>query len=333
MRVADRRQVAAAARATGVLTLLERLPHRRGLVVLNYHRVGSVADNPFDDSTFSADVETFRKQLACLQRRFDLPALPAVLDAVERRRFDAPTAVVTFDDGYKDNYELALPVLRELGVPAVFFIVSDYLDRPLLPWWDRVAFIVKRTRRETLELGYPEPLRFDMRTARRDRVTWRVLRACKDARPFDRALFFDELEARAEVAADPVALGRQLFMSPDHVRGLSQSGMAIGSHTASHPVLAALSEDEQRVELRRSRERLAEVVGTPPDTLAYPVGGPTAFTAATKRLAREAGYRAAFCFFGGLNRQDALDPYALCRVGVSREETFAQFRLRLALAR
>ena len=77
--------------------------------------------------------------------------------------------------------------------------------------------------------------------------------------------------------------------------------MTIGSHTVTHPILAALPEDDQHRELVDSRERIGQMLGAKPDLLAYPVGGPTAFTEVTKRLAREAGYRAAFRYFGSHN--------------------------------
>jgi peptidoglycan/xylan/chitin deacetylase (PgdA/CDA1 family) len=113
---------------------------------------------------------------------------------------------------------------------------------------------------------------------------------------------------------------------------MARSGMTIGSHTATHAVLASLPEEIQRRELRDSRERIGAMIGARPDLLAYPVGGAETFTDTTKRLAREAGYRAAFRFWGGLNRSSMIDPFAIARVGVEHAETWSQFRLRLALA-
>jgi peptidoglycan/xylan/chitin deacetylase (PgdA/CDA1 family) len=108
--------------------------------------------------------------------------------------------------------------------------------------------------------------------------------------------------------------------------------MTIGSHTVTHPVLAALSEAGQRHELGESRDRIGEVIGRRPEMLAYPVGGPDAFTAATKRLAHEAGYRAAFSYSGGLNRSSNFDPFAIARLPVHHAETWPQFRLRVTWA-
>ena len=332
MRVTDRPGVASLLQHTGVLHALERLPRARGLVVLNYHRVGELADNPFDDATFSATAETFRTQMSYLKKRFALPPASEILDALGRGRFDDPTALVTFDDGYRDNHAIAFPVLRDLGLPACFFVVTRLLDAPVLPWWDRVAHLVKQTTVDVLTLEYPTRLVFDLRTVPRPRVTWRILRAYKEARPLDESRFFAELAAQTGISVDIDRLGRALFMSWEGAREMARDGMTIGSHTATHPVLASLPEAAQRNELIESRERIGQMVGVAPELLAYPVGGPDAFTDLTKRLAREAGYRAAFCYYGGLNHPATTDLFAIARLAVEHDQTPAQFRLRVSLA-
>ena len=170
MRVLEGPLVASLLQSTGVLSAMELASRERGLLVLNYHRLGTTVGNELDDATFSATADALRQQMAYLKRWFAMPPVHEVLDALARGQFDQPTALVTFDDGYRDNYELGLPVLRSLDVPACFFVVSGYLDAPSLPWWDHVAYAVKRTTVDTLRLAYPEPLEFDLRSiARRAR--------------------------------------------------------------------------------------------------------------------------------------------------------------------
>src|SRR5262245_37641845 len=143
MHFSERPRLATLMRKTGMLGVLEHLPRLRGLLVLTYHRVGEPASNPFDDATFSATEEIFRAQITYLKERFAMPSVPEILESLARGRLDRPTALVTFDDGYRDNHEIAFPVLRDLGVPACFFVVTRLLDAPALPWWDRVAYSVK----------------------------------------------------------------------------------------------------------------------------------------------------------------------------------------------
>jgi peptidoglycan/xylan/chitin deacetylase (PgdA/CDA1 family) len=319
-------------RRTGLLRALESIRRQPRLLVLNYHRIGEIAGNQLDDATFSATADRLREQVRYLKRWFAVPSVDEVLDSLDRGSFSNPTVLITFDDGYRDNYELAFPILRELGVPACFFVVTGLLDAPTLPWWDRVAYTIKMMDGLTFEISYPEHLTIDLREVSRASATWRVLRACKEARSFDEPRFADELAMRTGVSVDARSLARRLFMSWESVREMARGGMTIGSHTVTHSVLASLSESAQRRELRDSRDRIAEAVGLPPGMLAYPVGGPRSFTRVTRQLAREAGYRAAFSYGGVTNAPWPLDPLSIPRTAVEYSHTRAQFRLRSTLA-
>jgi peptidoglycan/xylan/chitin deacetylase (PgdA/CDA1 family) len=102
----------------------------------------------------------------------------------------------------------------------------------------------------------------------------------------------------------------------DDAREMQSAGMAFGSHTHTHRILSYLSPDEQAEELQQSRYILAQHLGTAPATISYPVGGRGTFSAITKQLAREAGYRLAFSFLPGVIRSAQDDRYALPRYAV-----------------
>ena len=116
-------------------------------------------------------------------------------------------------------------------------------------------------------------------------------------------------------------------MNWDEARKAAASpSITIGAHTLTHEVLSKQSIEEQTRELVGSRERLAEAFGEAPDLLAYPVGAPGAFTEDTKRISKEAGYTAAFSFYGGASAVGALDPYDLRRVAFDYDATVARCR-------
>ena len=318
----------------GLLWALQWLARRPGLLVLTYHRIGDTAGQRFDDGVFSASAQGFRQQLLYLRSCFDLIGLGELIPRLEDTGpvFRRPTAMITFDDGYRDNYEVALPILREVGVRAVFFIPAGYIDRPRLTWWDRVAYVVKATTRDTLELDYPEPLTIDLRQPDRNRATDQILHAYKRTPEIDQERFFDALEEQADVEVDSEALGRDLFMPWDQIRELRRVGMAIGSHTYDHPVLAQMPEAIQLSELTRSKQVLESQTGGPIYAFAYPVGSPDAFSDTTKRLVRESGYRAAFSYYGGFNRPGESDPFDLRRMAVDWYDSCQMFRFRVTMS-
>ncbi len=318
----------------GLLWALKWFARRPGLLVLAYHRIGEAAGQLFDDELFSASVQGFKQQLLYLRSHFDVIGLNELIARLEGAGpvFRRPTAMVTFDDGYRDNYEVALPILQEVGLPAAFFIAAGYIDRPRLTWWDRVAYVVKSTTRDMLELDYPEPLTIDLRQPDRDRATRQILQPYKRTPEIDQERFFDRLEEEAGVEVESEALGRDLFMTWDQVRGLRGGGMAIGSHTYDHPVLAQMPEAIQLSELTRSKQVLESQADSPIHAIAYPVGGPDAFSDSTKRLAREAGYRAAFSYYGGFNRPGESDPFDLRRMAVDWYDSYQMFRFRVTMS-
>jgi peptidoglycan/xylan/chitin deacetylase (PgdA/CDA1 family) len=318
----------------GLLWALKTFARRPGLLVLAYHRIGEPAGQPFDDELISASAQGFREQLLYLRSRFDVIGLDELIARLGSAGppFRRPTAMITFDDGYRDNYEVALPILRDVRLPAVFFIAAGYIDRARLTWWDRVAYVVKSTTRATLKLDYPEPLTIDLRQPDRNRAAQQILRAYKRMQAIDQEQFFDHLEEQAGVEVDCEALGRDLFMSWDQVRGLRDSGMAIGSHTYNHPVLAQMPEAIQLSELTRSKQALESEVDRPIHAIAYPVGAPESFNESTKTLAREAGYRAAFSYNGGFNRPGELDTFDLRRLAVNWYDSSQMFRFRVTMS-
>jgi peptidoglycan/xylan/chitin deacetylase (PgdA/CDA1 family) len=323
-------------RDAGLLRLLERFGRRPGLLVLTYHRIGSPADAPdYYAPIWAASPSAFREQMSRLRDTYRVVTLAEAVELAESGfAVNEPTALVTFDDGYRDNFEVALPVLTGLGVPAAFFLPTSFLDEPRLPWWDFVALAVRRASVPTLRLDRPEPMEIDLgRTPRADAVA-RVIRACLDHHVDvnDERGFRHHLAERAGVVVDDEALGRALFMSWDQARALAATpGMAVGSHTQTHRNLARLSGDEQRAELADSRRLLESRLGRAIDALAYPYGWPGAFDAVTERLAAEAGYRLALTGVEGFNRPGRTDPFAVRRLTVGFADSPVLLRARMTL--
>jgi peptidoglycan/xylan/chitin deacetylase (PgdA/CDA1 family) len=326
----------------GVLDLLERLAGamRPGLVVLTYHRIAEPGIDPFYDPVVSATPAAFRAQVEWLRRRFRIRALPdlvAWLESGARRR--EPVALLTFDDGYRDNFEAAVPILRECGVPATFFLPTAFLEAPRLPWWDHVAYVIKRTRARRLVLergpdGGAPPIALDLETLPRPTAILAVIRAFLDETIADGPWFLDQLAARAEVAVDSSSLARDLFTSWDQVRRLTARApdvLTIGSHGHSHQKLAGLDAQSQRRKLIESKRILEARLDRAITALAYPYGWPGSYTAQTKTLAAEAGYRLAFAAREGVNRPDSVDRYEIRRLGVGSGDSPILLRARTAL--
>lgn len=282
-------------------------------MVLLYHRVADV-DEADDPGGMVVPPELFRQHMTALRDWFDLVPAQDVLTA-----HDGPTAAVTLDDGYLDNLDQAAPVLREMGIPATFFIVADTLlpDAPEY-WWDRLEHLllepgpgVDRVRvtagRKVLDL--------DLASPSSAREAYRQLSAVLQRRGHGAAV---QALATLEAARPrPLSCAQHRRLSPEQVRALAEEHLFdIGSHTCTHSALAALPAPAVREELARSREQLAGLLGKAPELLAYPYGSVGAVVRRNAREARSVGYRVAFANVAGPVEGSA--PFAVPRITVGR---------------
>jgi len=321
--------VASVCVTTGITRLVEALPRRRLLIVLTYHRIGNADETLYDSGTFSCTAEQFECQIESLKRRYRMAALEEMLEMLGgNASLSEPAVLITFDDGYIDNYQIAFPILRRHGVPGVFFLPTAFVGTNRLPWWDVIAYIVKRSPRTKICLHYPEPRTFDLAKDGVDSCIMHILRFYKQPSMQDGDCFIDELEKACESSRPPIDADR-CFLSWDEARQMQQAGMSFGSHTHTHEILSKLPLERQQEEVVVSREILQHELGRNIDTLAYPVGARHAFTEDTIAALRQARYRAAFSHYGGFNRPEMMQPFDICRCKIDRQ---SESRLRLQTA-
>ncbi|GAA1861136.1 polysaccharide deacetylase family protein [Pseudonocardia ailaonensis] len=275
---------------------LDRLVSRtwRGLLILNYHRIGTPAPGA-DPDLYSCGTEDFERQLDLLAERFEIvPAGSADLTATRPARRIA----ITVDDGYADQLGAAR-ALAARGLPGTFFVCTGFVDEPHHAWWDEIAGLLEGPLPAALPAS---PWGEAITLAGRERQeVRRQVNGLYKQRAADRGEeFLDWLAAAVGRARPDRASAAKDWMSWDDVRTIRDLGMEIGAHTVSHPVLATLDEERQRAEIAGSVERLEEEVGGI-DLFSYPVGARSSFDAVTTRLATEIGIRRSFSFYGGTN--------------------------------
>ncbi len=324
-----RERIANILSAAGLLRLLERLAHSRpALWVATYHRIGNPATDAYYEGVFSASPENLRAQAELFAQHLQVLSLEDVLARLDgpdrhgefRLRLDRAAVLITFDDGYRDNYDVALPILRAAGVPATFFLTTGFLDRPVLPWWDHAAYIVKLTDRKRVELDVSGGVVIEIDDEHRRHAAIRtIIQLYLDRKIDDEAGFRKHLERQAGVeisTQEEAALGRALFLGWDEARRFKAEGMSIGSHSVTHPQFSMLSAAAQLDELAGSRARLEEELACKVEAVAYPFGRPETCNALTLDAARRSGYRVGFSASRGVNRPGRLDPFNLRRINV-----------------
>jgi peptidoglycan/xylan/chitin deacetylase (PgdA/CDA1 family) len=163
-------------------------------------------------------------------------------------------------------------------------------------WWDRIAYVIKHSKRARLELEYPFPFALPL-TGDRSAAIDSVIALVKDRQPFDLTRLLDDLSAAADVPwtrAMDESFANRLIMTWDHVRALRRAGMGVQSHTRTHRVLETLSEEELEHELSGSRADLERELGEPARAVAYPVGKPLRNASPVRAALEKAGYELGF---------------------------------------
>jgi peptidoglycan/xylan/chitin deacetylase (PgdA/CDA1 family) len=306
--------------------MLGNVARWKGIVGLNYHRIGDGRRSIFDRGLWSATEEGFDRQVRYLKRHFDVisPGDVASVLRVGRGRH----VLVTFDDGYADNYTAAFPILKTHRVPATFFVATGFIDRPSLPWWDEIAWMIRSSKKGVLELPafLDAPIRFD--EPDREYAVRAVLKTYKRL-PSSRG------RAYLDAVAEAVGTGRApsdaldvngLWMTWDMLREMQAEGMTIGGHTVNHPILANLSREEQAREITGCESRIAAELGGAMRAFAYPVGATWAFNDDTRACLAERGVETAFSYYGGIRKLAEWDNFDIRRIAIEQSHSLADFR-------
>lgn len=277
--------------------------------ILLYHRVNDDGD-PFLPSL---PVDEFRKQMEYIAGTFTVVSLD---DIAEGRIGQAQSAsrhcvAVTFDDGYRDNFTSAFPVLKELGIPATIYLATGYVGTSQIPWYDQLCLAFKLTARPSLDLGRQGspsgPLASqEQRLALLDRVLEWLRELDDDSRRQAVDDLFTALGA-------PSALTLPNYMlSWDEARQMKAHQITFGAHTVSHPVLSRVNRVRMQQEIAGSKKTIEQKLQTEVRHFAYPFGRSFHFTQEAKQCLQQSGFSTAVTTEYGFNVSGD-DPLALKR--------------------
>lgn len=290
------------------------------LTVLIFHRALPAPDPIFPDEMHA---RRFDETCGWLKSWFNMLPLDAAVAHLRDGTLPARAACITFDDGYADNHDVALPILQRHGLPATFFIATGFLDGGRM-WNDTVIESVRHTMATTLDLG--ELGRFAVGTpAEKAAAIGAIIGKIKYLPVAER------LDAAQRIAsAAHVNPPNNLMMTSLQVKAMRQAGMQIGAHTVSHPILARLSNELVRAEIKGSKDFLEHLLGERVGLFAYPNGKPGEdYVPASVDVVRSLGFDAAVSTQWGAFRAGD-DPFQIKRF-TPWDQTRLRFGARLLI--
>jgi len=264
--------------------------------ILNYHRVNDDGDSFFP----GIKVNVFEKHMEYLSSFYNIMPLEEAINRVKYNDIPDNIIIITFDDGYKDVYLNAYPILKKLSIPATIFLPTSCIDTGEVLWHDRVFSAFRETQRSSLpeygicaktySLGTPE----EKLRAQQD-----ILRFLRSLNTHDRLVWIDCLIAK--LFPQDRKNFSPMMLSWDDIKTMHVNGLSFGSHTVTHPIMSKISPEQAMWEICESKKIIESHLGAPVRTFAYPNGKEEDFDHTTKALLQEVGYVCALTTIFGTN--------------------------------
>jgi len=277
------------------------------VVVLLYHRVAILGSDP---EMLAVSPDNFRTQMRYLKE-----TIPLVRFEEDWTKLSRPAVAITFDDGYADNVQEALPILEEVGVPATFFVSTGAIGTLKEFWWHELEHIILEKHHLPASFTISGPTRgrtWPTCTERERREFYQdIVRLMNEANIECRNDWLMGLRRWAGTEEGATAMHRA--MTHDELRYLAANRwVTVGAHTVTHSRLASLSPDEQRHEIVASKKQLEQWLKQEITVFSYPFGKRCDYTRRSVEICRETGFtKAASNFPGQAHRWT--DPYRVPR--------------------
>lgn len=293
------------------------------LQILTYHRVNDEHDFLFP----ATPIRVFEEQMLHISKRYHVCALEEAVERFQKKDLPPNAVAITFDDGYRDNFLHAFPVVRNLSLPMTIFLATDAIGTGRTLWHDRVFSAFRETKASNLTGFDPSIVGVPLGSLPQRQLAMEkvlaILRRLDEAERNQRISVLCHCLAVEERRVDP-----DLMLTWDDVKLMSRDHVSFGSHTASHPILARISEEETEAQLVRSCEAIRQHLGRRPMTFAYPNGTKTDFSEVTKQALKRLGFTCAVTTEFGINELGA-DMFELKR-GRPWEDHLPTFAFKLS---
>jgi len=298
--------------------------HRNSFQILTYHR--------FSDMQGIDIAGVLRRQFSYIRKHFHPVSVSQVQRALSGEATLPPRALaITVDDGYRDFLSVAFPLFREYELPVTVYLISDFIDGRLWPWWDELEYALQRTTKPYFEDGLAAgsqhrrlPLSSD---AERQTAYAELCLALTRVPNRTRLAVLERLPQTLAVDLPASAPPQYAALTWDEIRILKNAGVEFGGHTTTHPILTSL-EDAQTVygEVAESKRRIEEELQCPVTHFAYPNGD---FNDTVVAAVKRCGFLSAATVLSG-SCSTSTDPYLLKRRSIELDFSDDYFREMLA---
>jgi peptidoglycan/xylan/chitin deacetylase (PgdA/CDA1 family) len=305
----------------GRLKILKQKYKYHPCIILLYHRI-------INDETRFLDkgpvvhhyIKRFREEVAYLKRNFHILSMDELCDIVHAGSpLKKPSLIITFDDGYLDNYTLAYPVLRELGVPAIIYLTTGLIGTNGRTWPDQIEHALLKTMKESFD--FPEIFhdgKVHIGTENeKAKINTRIAQALKQIPDSKRKELLRKLFRTLDVSEIQENDDARMMLNWDEITEMAKNGITCGSHSHTHPILSKMPLAEAKDDILKSKKILEEKLKSPIRHFAFPNGRPEDFSEELKAYCRAIGFETIASVTYGVNSASADNLMSLKRIGAN----------------
>lgn len=290
------------------------------LVVLMYH--GIVEQQPSVPDWCLVEVDNFEAQLVELKRHFNVLSLSDAIEGLTNGTIEGPTAAITFDDGYRNNHDLAWPILERHNIPATIFITTELIDSDNTIWTARLQNAFCQT--ELKELSWNEET-YDLSNSSSKVSALSKIKSLLKREDYQSIIRETDLIERtliANLSSPEKIIYDYQMLSAQMVKEMSDSNLIeFGAHTLHHPILSRLNKENQMIEISQSIDEVETLTGKPCPLFAYPNGSAEDYSPITVDILNQLDVKAALTTKPGVNTKST-PRLEMVRYGVGYKADF-----------
>jgi len=283
-------------------------------VVVNYHRFVHNYDNVIEKHpSVTHLISDFKREIKFLKSYFDIVSLDTAVDKLKNQEsFYRPAVCITVDDGYKDNYDLLFPVLKNENIMATIFLSTGVIGTENMNWYDGLANTILRAPGQSFCIkGFLNGKTFQMDSIQAKRVAYvEIVEALKEMNIYQRQRYLKNIEIDLGTCKENI----RFMLNWDEVRVMKEAGISFGAHTHTHPILTKMPLEEAKKDIYQSKQRIEQELGVKVNHFAYPNGRETDFNDHLEQFCREIGFLSISTCEHGKNHSKE-DVWKLKRVG------------------
>jgi peptidoglycan/xylan/chitin deacetylase (PgdA/CDA1 family) len=260
---------------------------RSQVAIITYHHIGTKID---DYLLYRIKTSDFQQQMRYLKQTHEIISFETLHQAFAgKKSLPRRAAIITFDDGYKDNYTEAYPILKKNNIPATIFLTTGPIETNAIFWWNIIGYVLCNTKLTKIDLEdfgvVSPPSKENMFHSLR--MTYSRFKNIPEEK---KKKLIDLLIQKSDVNI-PNDFGKDLMVSWDNVKEMNENGIDFGSHTVTHPILTHVPLNQVKVEIIESKKIIEKKLNRPITTFCYPNGFATDYNADIIQILKDNGFQ------------------------------------------